>query len=62
MKQWSIIPPDLFALPPQKITLTPEQRTFLIKLLEMLLREAMDASHRSRAEDNKEVSDDKDHA
>jgi hypothetical protein len=61
MKQRSIIPPDLFAPPLQKNALTSQQRTALRKLLEVLLREAMDASHRSGPED-KEVGDDKHHA
>ena len=60
MKQWSTIPRDLFAPPLQKNALTPQQRTALRKLLEVLLREAMDASHRSGTED-KEVGDDKHH-
>lgn len=62
MKQWSTIPLDLFAPPPQKLALTPEQRTALRKLLEVLLREAVDASHRCGAEDSREVGDDKHHA
>jgi len=61
MKQWSTIPPDLFAPPPPQIALTSEQRTALRKLLEVLLREAMDASHRNGAE-VKEVGHDKHHA
>ena len=62
MKQWSTNPPDLFAPPPQKIALTPEQRTALRKLLEVLLREAVHASHCSGAEDSREVGHDKHHA
>jgi hypothetical protein len=57
MNQWPTT--DLFA-PPLKAALTSEQRIVLRKLLEVLLREAMDAAHRNGAE-GKEAGDDKHH-